>query len=143
VQTISLDRKALALSDSKPFTRFWAYGLFGIISPILAFILISLAISQASSWFSWTGNALSDLGVHKESAVLFNSGLIIGGILSIVFAFGVMRFYQNQTSAETAPSSYYLPESSSLPSAYSPKPRQTTSTTSSQSPFSPHFLCHC
>jgi hypothetical membrane protein len=62
----------------------------------LTFILISLAISQAS-WFSWTGNALSDLGVHEESAVLFNSGLIIGGILTIIFAFGVMCFYQNQT----------------------------------------------
>lgn len=69
----------------------------GMISPILTFVLIGLAISQASSWFSWTGNALSDLGVHEESAVLFNSGLIIGGILTIIFAFGVMRFYQNQT----------------------------------------------
>ncbi|HVP92569.1 MAG TPA: DUF998 domain-containing protein [Acidobacteriota bacterium] len=69
----------------------------GIISPILTFIFISLAISQTSSWFSWTGNALSDLGIHEESAVLFNSGLIIGGVLNIVFAFGVMRFYQNQT----------------------------------------------
>jgi hypothetical membrane protein len=44
-----------------------------------------------------TGNSLSDLGVHEESAVLFNSGLIVGGILDIVFAFEVMHFYQNQT----------------------------------------------
>jgi hypothetical membrane protein len=86
----------LALSDRKPFTWFRVSGLFGIISPILAFILISLAILYAP-WFSWTGNALSDLGVHDESAVLFNSGLIVGGILSIVFAVGVMRFYKNQT----------------------------------------------
>lgn len=67
-----------------------------MISPILTFILIDLAIFYAP-WFSWTGNALSDLGVHEESAALFNSGLIIGGILNIIFAFGVMRFYQNQT----------------------------------------------
>lgn len=72
-------------------------GVFGIISPIFTFILIGLAISQSSTWFSWTGNALSDLGVHDESAVLFNSGLIIGGILTVIFAFGVMRFYQNRT----------------------------------------------
>jgi hypothetical membrane protein len=85
------------LSDSKSFAGFWASGLFGIISPILTFIFIGLAISQASLWFSWTGNALSDLGVHEESALLFNSGLVVGGILNIVFAFGVMRFYQNQT----------------------------------------------
>jgi hypothetical membrane protein len=69
----------------------------GLISPIVTFIFINLAIFQASSWFSWTGNALSDLGVHEESAILFNSGLIIGGILTIIFAFGVMHFYQNQT----------------------------------------------
>jgi len=97
VQTISLERKALALPYSKLFTRFWVSGLLGIMSPILTFVLMSLAISQASSWFSWTGNALSDLGVHEESAVLFNSGLILGGILSIIFAVGVIRFYQNKT----------------------------------------------
>jgi hypothetical membrane protein len=72
-------------------------GSFGIISPILTFILIGLAISQASSWFSWTGNALSDLGVHEVSAALFNVGLIIGGILNTIFAFGVIQFYRNQT----------------------------------------------
>lgn len=84
------------MSDSKSFTVFWVSGLFGIISPIITLILVGIAISQAY-WFSWTGNALSDLGVHEESAVLFNSGLIIGGILNIIFAFGVMHFYQNQT----------------------------------------------
>lgn len=84
------------MSDSKSFTFFWASGLFGIISPIITLILIGLAISQAS-WFSWTGNALSDLGIYEESAVLFNSGLIIGGILNVIFAFGVLRFYKNQT----------------------------------------------
>ena len=68
---------------------------FGIINPILTFILIGLAISQAS-WFSWTENALSDLGVHAESATLFNSGLILGGILTLVFAFGMLRFYGDQ-----------------------------------------------
>jgi hypothetical membrane protein len=68
----------------------------GIISLILTFILVGLAIFQAS-WFSWTENALSDLGVHAESATLFNSGLILGGILTVIFAFGVVRFYGNQT----------------------------------------------
>lgn len=96
MQAISLEREVLALSDSEPFAGFWTLGLFGMASPIMTLILMGLAISQAS-WFSWTGNALSDLGVHEESAVLFNSGLIIGGILNTIFAFGVMRFYQNQT----------------------------------------------
>jgi hypothetical membrane protein len=85
---------ALTVS-SKSLTRFAS--ILGIISPILTFTLISLAISQASSWFSWTENALSDLGVHEESAALFNSGLIIGGILNTIFAFNVIRYYGNQT----------------------------------------------
>lgn len=71
-------------------------GFFGIVSPILTLILVGLAISQAS-WFSWTENALSDLGVHDESAMLFNGGLILGGILTVVFAFGVTRFYGDNT----------------------------------------------
>lgn len=70
-------------------------GFFGVISPVLTFILIGLAISQAS-WFSWTENALSDLGVHAESATLFNGGLILGGTLTMVFAFGMTRFYGTQ-----------------------------------------------
>ncbi|MEM2102957.1 MAG: DUF998 domain-containing protein [Candidatus Bathyarchaeia archaeon] len=67
-------------------------GVSGVLSPVLAFVLIGLAISRAS-WFTWTDNALSDLGVHEESALLFNSGLILSGILTVIFAFGVMRFY--------------------------------------------------
>ena len=82
------------MAGSKSSVWFRASGVFGIIGPILAFILMFLSISQAP-WFTWTGNALSDLGVHEESALLFNSGLIVSGILDIVFAFGIMRFYQD------------------------------------------------
>ena len=89
-------KRTLVLSDPKKSTWFKASALFGIISPILTLTLIFLAISEAP-WFSWTANALSDLGVHAESSALFNSGLIIGGILNIIFAFGVLRFYQNRT----------------------------------------------
>jgi len=92
---ISLERKVLALSDPRLFTRFWILGLFGVIGPILTLALMGLAISQAP-WFSWTGDALSDLGVHGQSAVLFNSGLIAGGVLSVIFALGVMRYYLSQ-----------------------------------------------
>ncbi|MDH7595890.1 MAG: DUF998 domain-containing protein [Candidatus Bathyarchaeia archaeon] len=67
-----------------------------MLSPVLAFVLIGLAISGAS-WFSWSENALSDLGVHDESALLFNSGLILSGILTVIFAFGVIRFYGAKT----------------------------------------------
>jgi hypothetical membrane protein len=70
-------------------------GLCGIIAPLVAFSFIALAISYSLSWFRWTTNALSDLAgpppATAISAVLFNSGLIIGGLLGIIFAVGLMQ----------------------------------------------------
>jgi hypothetical membrane protein len=64
-------------------------GVCGILTPVVAFTFISLAIVY-SPQFSWTGNALSDLGVQEGvTAILFNSGLIIGGILALVFVSGL------------------------------------------------------
>ena len=64
-------------------------GVSGIVTPIVAFAFISLAIVY-SPQFSWTENALSDLGVQEGvTAVLFNYGLIIVGILALVFASGL------------------------------------------------------
>ena len=62
-------------------------GLCGVIVPVVAFSCIFIAISL-SPWFSWTANALSDLGVG-EAAWLFNSGLMAGGILTMIFAVGL------------------------------------------------------
>ena len=67
-------------------------GFCGIIMPIMTFSLIFLAIFYAP-WFSWTENALSDLGVEGISAILFNNGLIIGGIMSGIFALGLIQVY--------------------------------------------------
>ena len=64
-------------------------GAFGIVTPIIAFGCILSAISSAPG-FSWTDNALSDLGVMSGStSVIFNFGLIISGILAGLFAIGV------------------------------------------------------
>jgi hypothetical membrane protein len=62
-------------------------GLCGIAAPVVAISFIFLAVSL-SPWFSWSANALSDLGV-REAAWIFNSGLIAAGILSIIFAAGL------------------------------------------------------
>jgi hypothetical membrane protein len=71
-------------------------GVCGTIAPIVAFTFISLAITSYPQ-FSWTDNALSDLGaVEGVTAVLFNSGLIIGGILAIIFASGLFIFLRNR-----------------------------------------------
>jgi len=68
-------------------------GNCGIITPIIAFTLISLAIMYSSN-FSWTENALSDLGVQEGiTAPLFNYGLIISGILTLIFASGVFVLF--------------------------------------------------
>lgn len=69
-------------------------GLCGIICPLAAFSFIALAISNSLSWFRWTENALSDLAGTQATvtaAALFNSGLVIGAFLSIMFALGLMQ----------------------------------------------------
>lgn len=46
-----------------------------------------LLATVLAPWFSWTGNALSDLGAAGAStALLFNGTLIVTGILGIPFA---------------------------------------------------------
>jgi len=58
-------------------------GLLAIIGPAYALGSIVLAI-MLSPWFSWTDNAISDLGVHPV-APIFNTSLIIAGILCALF----------------------------------------------------------
>lgn len=71
-------------------------GFCGILSPIIAFTCISLAIASYPQ-FSWTDNALSDLGVVEGfTAAIFNSGLIAGGVLALIFAIGL---FKSQTTA--------------------------------------------
>jgi len=62
-------------------------GFFGIAAPILGFMMIFLAI-RLSPWFSWTGNALSDLGVSGLGAIIFNNGLLMTGSFMMVFFLG-------------------------------------------------------
>jgi hypothetical membrane protein len=73
-------------------------GLCGIAGPLICLLFTALAISNSLSWFRWTQNALSDLGAQGTvtAAVLFNSGLIIGGLLSIIFAVGLMQVLRSR-----------------------------------------------
>ncbi|MFW5916878.1 MAG: DUF998 domain-containing protein [Halorubrum sp.] len=41
--------------------------------------------------FSWTGDALSDLGVRDRSALAFNWGLLFGGVTGVGYAVGLGR----------------------------------------------------
>jgi hypothetical membrane protein len=64
-------------------------GFCGVVGPLITLSLILVAVSR-SPWFSWTGNYLSDLGANQDAvAVLFNSGLIIGGAVTAIFAVGL------------------------------------------------------
>jgi len=64
-------------------------GLCGVIGPIISLSSIAIAIAYTPR-FNWVTWALSDLGVH-EAALIFNSGLIIGGVLTTIFAIGLMQ----------------------------------------------------
>ncbi|MCL2142211.1 MAG: DUF998 domain-containing protein [Methanimicrococcus sp.] len=68
----------------------------GFAVPIIAFGSISAAIVSYPE-FSWTGNALSDLGVVPGiTAIFFNLGLLIAGLLCFFFAAaGLMSCFKN------------------------------------------------
>lgn len=58
----------------------------GIFAPIISFACILGAIASYPA-FSWTNNALSDLGVVEGATeLLFNFGLIAAGVLTFLFA---------------------------------------------------------
>ncbi len=67
-------------------------GVDGIATPVIAFTFIFLAVLSHPQ-FNWTSNALSDLGVVPGiTACLFNFGLIVGGLLGLIFAYGLVKF---------------------------------------------------
>jgi hypothetical membrane protein len=67
----------------------------GIAAPIVGFICILAAIASYPT-FSWTDNALSDLGiVSGVIGPLFNFGLFASGILALSFAaFGLFNYFE-------------------------------------------------
>lgn len=73
-------------------------GSCGVLIPVVIFLSIWLAISDAS-WFRWTHNALSDLGIEGISAFFFNYGIIFGGILVLIFSIGLTKILNNKTGA--------------------------------------------
>jgi hypothetical membrane protein len=54
---------------------------------LYTFIFAAILVSP---WFSWTGNALSDLGnIGSNSSPIFNGGLIVSGIIIAIFPLGL------------------------------------------------------
>ena len=72
----------------------------GLAAPVLAFFCISFAILSYPA-FSWTDNALSDLGVVEgPTMTVFNLGLSSTGILAVVFAAGVFSYFEGNASGK-------------------------------------------
>jgi len=65
----------------------------GIIAPIVAFACVLTAIASYPE-FSWTNNALSDLGIISGiTGPVFNFGLYCGGLFVLIFAmFGLFKY---------------------------------------------------
>lgn len=72
------------------------FGFFGVAAPVVSFTMILLAIRTAP-WFSWTGNALSDLGVRGFTAVVFNFGLVMTAAVMMAFSLGIYELTRGDT----------------------------------------------
>ena len=71
--------------ELKEFLKFEVASKIVIICGIITYIGILTAVALSQSWFTWQGNALSDLGVSSV-AIIFNSSLFIGGFATAYFA---------------------------------------------------------
>jgi len=65
-------------------------GISGIIGSTLPLIMI-LSSTVLEKSFSWNKDPLSDIGV-SQTAWLFNSALIVGGLLNLLFAIGLRNY---------------------------------------------------
>ena len=65
-------------------------GACGIASQVVILTALLVTVSR-SPWFSWTENDISVLGVEGSATAIFNSGLILTGVIGLVFAIGLGR----------------------------------------------------
>lgn len=82
--------------DPRRFISIRTIGLLGVLSPIVAYSGIIIAIFLNLDWFSWTDSALSDLGHYGNlglRAFVFNGGLFISGFLALIFC---LTFYYQE-----------------------------------------------
>ena len=75
----------------------------GVIGPIIGIGAVLLSVILSSSWFSWQESAISDLGVDTFGGTTtaiwtFNGGMIIAGILSSIYAYGLYNSLTKNTT---------------------------------------------
>ena len=72
--------------------------LLGAVATLLALGGIAAAV-RLDPTFSWTSDALSDLGVREPSAPVFNWGLILGGAVGAGYAVELRRALDSAVAA--------------------------------------------
>jgi len=84
-------------------------GLFGVVGPLVAYLFTGVSI-MLSPWFSWWRNALSDLGHASKSSVapIFNFGLMLAGLLVLLYAVTALRRHARYTSYYSLASAFML-----------------------------------
>jgi hypothetical membrane protein len=84
-------------------------GICGIVLPFYTIVLLFWGISQAHG-FSWTENAISDLGRLEYGSTSFNIGLILIGVFLLFFSIGLHLMFVKQRTGPTifALSAIYL-----------------------------------
>lgn len=87
-------------------TKYWFFGFLGPLVAIL-FVVISIIYSP---WFSFFDNALSDLGHSGNSNVasLFNFGLLLSGLLIILYSVKIINDQAKYTSYFLVISGFFL-----------------------------------
>ncbi len=71
-------------------------GIAGIFFIPVAFAFISTSFLIHRSWFDITENAFSELGaIGTQYNYVFNIGLILTGVLGIIFSIGLCRFTED------------------------------------------------
>ncbi|OYR49503.1 hypothetical protein DJ73_17675 [Halorubrum sp. Ea1] len=83
------------VSDAETTARVRA---LGATATLLALAGIAAAVLLDPT-FSWTSDALSDLGVRDPSAPVFNGGLILGGAVGVGYAVELGRALGGRTGA--------------------------------------------
>lgn len=73
----------------------------GSLAPVVALGAIFLAILVSDS-FTWGASALSDLGVDPSTALLFNGGLILGGLLALPYSYALWTAARTRLARATA-----------------------------------------
>jgi len=82
--------------SQRKYTLLLVGGASGVASPIIAVTCILISIASYPA-FSWTNNALSDLGIIQGvTGPVFNFGLYCSGLLVLQFAvFGLFKYLES------------------------------------------------